>query len=60
MDGTTRDDEKVLAIGFGESSVAFGDICRDGESGTVELVNQESIASGEFFGDNANLIGEVD
>ena len=41
MDRSTGDDEKVLAVGFGEATIAFGNIGGDGESGSVQLVNQK-------------------
>ena len=60
LDGTTRDDEKVLAIGFGESSVAFGDIRGDRQCGSVELVDKESIPKLKLFCRLADVVSEVD
>jgi hypothetical protein len=34
-------------------------VAQDGEGGAVELSDQEAVATGELFGDCADLVGEV-
>jgi len=41
LNAPAGDAEEVLSVGLGESPVALGDVCRDGQGGTVELVGEE-------------------
>ena len=50
----------VLAVGFRESSVAFGDISGDRGSGAVELVAQETVAAGKLLGSGADFVGKIE
>ncbi len=60
LNRSASNDEEVLAIGFGESAIALGDVGGDREGGTVELVDQKSVATGELFGGRTDLVGKVD
>ncbi len=54
--GAVCDTEEVSPVGLGETSVALGDACGDGEGGTVELVSEEIEAAGEAVGQLANTV----
>ena len=59
LDRATSDDEEVLAVGFGEATVALGNIGGDGKGCAVQLVNQKSVAAGELLGGRTNFVGKV-
>ncbi len=56
----TRNPEEVLPIRFGESPVAFGDVRGDGERGTIQLIDEKTVAPWKLFGVLAYGVGEVD
>jgi hypothetical protein len=56
----TGDAEENLSIWFGESAISFSDVRCDGETGSIELIDEESIAARKRFCCGANGVGEVD
>ena len=53
------DNEEVLAVGFGKTTVALGDVSRDGQSNAVEFVNEKAISAGKLLGGRTNIVGKV-
>lgn len=57
---STGDAEEVLAIPDREASVAFGDVGGHRQGRSIQLVDEEAVATGEMFGSQADLISEID
>ena len=60
MHGASRDAKEVLAVGLGEAAVTLGYVGGDGEGGSVELTDQETVSPREFLGGLADFVGEVE
>ena len=60
MHRTSGDTEEMLLVCFGESSIALGDVRRDGCGGSVQLIPEEVISFGEVFGYRENRFCEID
>ena len=60
LDRASRDAKEVFAFGFGEAPISLRDIRRDGSRGTVELIDEETVAALKLFGGGADGIREVD
>ncbi len=55
-----RDSEEVSSVGLGESTIAFSDVCRYREGGSIELKGEKPVSASEFLGVFADRIGEID
>lgn len=60
LNASAGDAEKVTAIGFRETAVAFGDVSGDLESSAIQLVDQEVIAAREIASECAGRIRKAD
>jgi hypothetical protein len=57
---STGDAEEILAIPDREASVAFGDVGGNRQGRSIQLVDEEALATGKMFGSQADLISEID
>ncbi len=59
MSRASRNDEEVLAVSFCESAVAFGDIKRNRDRGSIELIGEVTGTAGKCLSYGSDLISEI-
>jgi hypothetical protein len=52
--------EKMLAIGLREATVAFGNVGWNGKGCPVQLINKETVSPRELLRSGADIIGKVE
>lgn len=60
LGGRPGNDEEIRPVIFGESAIAFGEICRDGNGCPVQLVAEEVIAARQGFGQSDDAFGKIE
>jgi len=60
LNGATGNDKEILAVGLREAAVPLGNIGRDRERSSVELVDQKTVATLKGFSGRTNGICKID
>jgi hypothetical protein len=59
LNGAPGDREEVFSVGLGEATVSLGEVRRDRQCGSVELVDKKVIPARKVFGVRGCRVGEI-